>query len=103
MAMRHYACESMAYIVAGSMDRKFTDYHLEAAISKVIPTAGPTDDIFRNCISNIVYLFPSVLLLKLLHLLSMKLFKLWVEWVSLINELYLFSDKANCKLFAKVL
>jgi len=35
MAMLHYVCESMAYMVAGNMDRGFTDFQIEAAISKV--------------------------------------------------------------------
>jgi very long chain acyl-CoA dehydrogenase len=36
MAMLHYVTESMAYMVAGNMDRGFTDFQIEAAISKVI-------------------------------------------------------------------
>lgn len=36
MAMLHYVCESMAYMVAGNMDRGFTDFQIEAAISKVL-------------------------------------------------------------------
>jgi len=36
MAMLHYVTESIAYMVAGNMDRGFTDYQIEAAISKVI-------------------------------------------------------------------
>ena len=35
MAIKHYVTESIAYTVAGSMDRGFADYQLEAAISKV--------------------------------------------------------------------
>ncbi|XP_058815271.1 very long-chain specific acyl-CoA dehydrogenase, mitochondrial-like [Topomyia yanbarensis] len=35
MAMHHYATQSMAYMVSGNMDSGSTDYHLEAAISKV--------------------------------------------------------------------
>lgn len=35
MAMNHYVCESMAYMVAGCMDRGFTDFQIEAAISKI--------------------------------------------------------------------
>lgn len=35
MAIRHYVCESIAYMVAGNMDRGFSDYQLEAAASKV--------------------------------------------------------------------
>lgn len=35
MAMKHYVTESIAYMVAGNMDRGFTDYQLEAAVSKV--------------------------------------------------------------------
>merc|ERR1712088_512122 len=35
MSMLHYATESMAYMVSGIMDSKYTDYQLEAAISKV--------------------------------------------------------------------
>ncbi|TRY78408.1 hypothetical protein TCAL_07844 [Tigriopus californicus] len=35
MAMTHYACESMAYMVSGTMDRGYDDYQLEAAISKI--------------------------------------------------------------------
>merc|ERR1711881_395784 len=31
----HYATESMAYMVAGTMDAGYKDYHLEAAISKI--------------------------------------------------------------------
>merc|ERR1712002_723436 len=35
MSMIHYATESMAYMVAGTMDSGFEDYQLEAAISKI--------------------------------------------------------------------
>lgn len=35
MAMLHYVTESMAYMVAGNMDRGFQDFQIEAAISKV--------------------------------------------------------------------
>lgn len=35
MAIKHYVTESIAYMVAGNMDRGFTDYQLEAAVSKV--------------------------------------------------------------------
>merc|ERR1719266_1962796 len=35
MSITHYATESMAYMVAGTMDRGYKDYHLEAAISKI--------------------------------------------------------------------
>merc|ERR1719192_2568457 len=35
MTMIHYATESMAYMVAGTMDAGHQDYHLEAAISKI--------------------------------------------------------------------
>ncbi|KAI1302340.1 Very long-chain specific acyl-CoA dehydrogenase, mitochondrial [Halotydeus destructor] len=35
MAMAHYATESLAYIVSGIMDRGYTDFQLEAAISKI--------------------------------------------------------------------
>merc|ERR1719337_8526 len=35
MSMMHYATESMAYMVAGTMDAGYKDYHLEAAISKI--------------------------------------------------------------------
>merc|ERR1719266_2073595 len=35
MSMTHYATESMAYMVAGTMDAGYKDYHLEAAISKI--------------------------------------------------------------------
>ncbi|ODM98031.1 Very long-chain specific acyl-CoA dehydrogenase, mitochondrial [Orchesella cincta] len=35
MAIKHYVCESIAYMVAGNMDRGFSDYQVEAAISKV--------------------------------------------------------------------
>lgn len=35
MAMHHYATQSMAYMISGNMDSGSTDYHLEAAISKV--------------------------------------------------------------------
>merc|ERR1711922_63609 len=33
--MKHYATESMAYMVAGVMDQGYKEYQLEAAISKV--------------------------------------------------------------------
>lgn len=36
MAMIHYVTESMAYMLSGNMDSGSVDYHLEAAISKVI-------------------------------------------------------------------
>lgn len=35
MAMLQYVTESLAYMVSGNMDNGATDYHLEAAISKV--------------------------------------------------------------------
>merc|ERR1712215_126886 len=35
MSMIHYATESMAYMVAGIMDSGYSDYQLEAAISKI--------------------------------------------------------------------
>merc|ERR550525_1675890 len=35
MSMIHYATESMAYLVAGTMDAGYDDYQLEAAISKI--------------------------------------------------------------------
>merc|ERR1712002_868849 len=35
MSMIHYATESMAYMVAGTMDSGYEDYQLEAAISKI--------------------------------------------------------------------
>lgn len=35
MGMLHYVTESMAFMVAGNMDRGFTDFQTEAAISKV--------------------------------------------------------------------
>merc|ERR1712029_987141 len=35
MSMIHYATESTAYMVAGTMDAGHQDYHLEAAISKI--------------------------------------------------------------------
>lgn len=35
MAMLHYVTESLAYMISGNMDKGSTDYHLEAAISKV--------------------------------------------------------------------
>jgi very long chain acyl-CoA dehydrogenase len=35
MAMLHYVTESMAYMVAGNMDRGFQDFQIEAAISKI--------------------------------------------------------------------
>lgn len=36
MSMLHYITESLAYTISGNMDRGSQDYHLEAAISKVI-------------------------------------------------------------------
>lgn len=36
MSMLHYVTESLAYAISGNMDSGSTDYHLEAAISKVI-------------------------------------------------------------------
>lgn len=35
MAMLHYVTESLAFMVSGNMDSGSTDYHIEAAISKV--------------------------------------------------------------------
>jgi len=35
MSMLHYATESMAYMVSGTMDRGYEDFHVEAAISKI--------------------------------------------------------------------
>lgn len=35
MAMVHYATESLAFMVSGNMDAGSSDYHIEAAISKV--------------------------------------------------------------------
>ena len=36
MSMLHYATESLAYAVAGTMDAGHNDYHLEAAVSKIV-------------------------------------------------------------------
>lgn len=36
MAMLQYVTESMAYMISGNMDSGSVDYHLEAAISKVL-------------------------------------------------------------------
>lgn len=36
MSMLHYITESLAYMISGNMDAGSQDYHLEAAISKVI-------------------------------------------------------------------
>lgn len=36
MAMLHYVTESVAYMLSANMDTGSIDYHLEAAISKVI-------------------------------------------------------------------
>lgn len=36
MVMLHYITESLAYALSGNMDLGSQDYHLEAAISKVI-------------------------------------------------------------------
>jgi very long chain acyl-CoA dehydrogenase len=35
MSMVHYVTQSMAFMVSGTMDRKYEDYQLEAAISKI--------------------------------------------------------------------
>ncbi|XP_051847546.1 very long-chain specific acyl-CoA dehydrogenase, mitochondrial-like [Antechinus flavipes] len=35
MAMRHYVTESMAYMISGNMDMDVSEFHLEAAISKI--------------------------------------------------------------------
>ncbi|XP_043849237.1 very long-chain specific acyl-CoA dehydrogenase, mitochondrial-like [Dromiciops gliroides] len=35
MAMYHYVTESMAYMVSGNMDMEVSEFHLEAAISKI--------------------------------------------------------------------
>ncbi|XP_022663789.1 very long-chain specific acyl-CoA dehydrogenase, mitochondrial-like isoform X2 [Varroa jacobsoni] len=36
MHMLHYMTESVAFALSGNMDRGFTDYHLEAAVSKIL-------------------------------------------------------------------
>ncbi|CAG7815004.1 unnamed protein product [Allacma fusca] len=36
MAIQHYLTESLAYMVAGNMDRGFLDFQIEAAISKIV-------------------------------------------------------------------
>lgn len=36
MAMVHYVTESLAFMISGNMDSESKDYHIEAAISKVI-------------------------------------------------------------------
>lgn len=41
MAMLQYTTESLAYMVSGNMDSGATDYHLEAAISKVPACTTP--------------------------------------------------------------
>ncbi|XP_019528393.3 very long-chain specific acyl-CoA dehydrogenase, mitochondrial [Aedes albopictus] len=38
MAMHHYVAQSLGYMVSGNMDLGSTDYHLEAAITKVFGT-----------------------------------------------------------------
>lgn len=45
MAADTYAVESMAYLVAGNMDRGASDYHLEAAVSKIFGTEAA----WRTC------------------------------------------------------
>ncbi|RWS29865.1 very long-chain specific acyl-CoA dehydrogenase-like protein [Leptotrombidium deliense] len=35
MSMAHYLCESLAYMVAGNMDKGYKDFQLEAAIGKI--------------------------------------------------------------------
>ena len=36
MSMLHYVTESVAYMVSGTMDSGHKDYHLEAAVSKIV-------------------------------------------------------------------
>jgi len=43
MSMMHYATESMAYMVAGTMDSGYDDYQLEAAISKIFASEAAWD------------------------------------------------------------
>ncbi|KAL9706199.1 hypothetical protein quinque_009717 [Culex quinquefasciatus] len=38
MAMHHYVAQTLTYMVAGNMDKGSTDYHLEAAITKIFGT-----------------------------------------------------------------
>merc|ERR1712141_175359 len=51
MSMIHYATESMAYMVAGTMDAGYDDYQLEAAISKIFASEAAwfvTDEAIQN-------------------------------------------------------
>merc|ERR1719175_500008 len=43
MSITHYATESMAYMVAGTMDAGYKDYHLEAAISKIFASEAASN------------------------------------------------------------
>ncbi|XP_053696030.1 very long-chain specific acyl-CoA dehydrogenase, mitochondrial-like [Sabethes cyaneus] len=38
MAMHHYVAQSLAYMVSGNMDRGSTEFHIEAAITKIFGT-----------------------------------------------------------------
>jgi len=52
MSMVHYATESMAYMVSGTMDRGYDDYQLEAAISKIFASEAAwfvTDEAIQTC------------------------------------------------------
>jgi len=52
MSMVHYATESMAYHVSGTMDRGYEDYQLEAAISKIFASEAAwfvCDEAIQTC------------------------------------------------------
>lgn len=48
MAMLHYVTESIAYMLSANMDSGSIDYHLEAAISKVVPIKS-LQYVWRSC------------------------------------------------------
>merc|ERR1719150_695220 len=52
MSMVHYATESMAYHVSGTMDRGYEDYQLEAAVSKIFASEAAwfvCDEAIQTC------------------------------------------------------
>jgi len=46
MSILQYVTESLAYMISGNMDKGSTDFHLEAAISKVVCFSERGFDIF---------------------------------------------------------
>merc|ERR1712179_306966 len=60
MSMIHYATESMAYMVAGTMDGGYEDYQLEAAISEILGSSESLKEPMISCVCLLPWLVSSM-------------------------------------------